>query len=175
MYLPKYPLDAAQDFSMFRFVSNGKADHIYKLIRFSPTSHDDIVNLSFGDNEGGNDALNDRATSGNGDMPLVLATVAASIYVFTRENPHLWVFLTGSTPARTRLYRMAISNYWSDIEKDFEVRALKPEGWEPFEKGKNYEGFAVKKKPGRNFENVLVREKWVENEWDRKRGIDEAG
>lgn len=175
MYLPKYPLDAAQDFSMFRFVSNGKADPIYKRIQFTPTNFEGIVNLSFGDCSTEESEPDDEVQSRNGDMALVLATVAASVYVYAREHPKTWIFLTGSTPARTRLYRMAISNYWTDIEKDFEVMGLSEEGWHTFVKGKSYMGFAVKKKDGRNFDDVLLRENVVENEGKRKGGLDEGG
>lgn len=158
---------------MFRFVSNGQADHIYKLIRFTPTNHQGIVNLAFGDSAEKSDDINDKANSANGDMPLVLATVAASIYVYARENPDVWVFLTGSTPARTRLYRMAISNYWHDIEPDFDVLALGADGWEPFVKGRNYEAFVVRKKAGSNFDEKLPREKWAGDEGEKR--LDEGG
>lgn len=68
---------------------------------------------------------------------------------------HLIVFVTGksrffriagSTKARTRLYRMGITKYITEVEKDFEVLGMRDNGWHPFKKGEDYEAFLVKRK-----------------------------
>ena len=56
------------------------------------------------------------------------------------------VIATGSTEARTRLYRMGITNNLAEIERDFVVFGLAPEGWEPFRKAVEYGAFLVYRK-----------------------------
>lgn len=145
MNLPKYQLQASPDLSIFKFESPSQQGNLSKLIKFTPTDAEEVVNLSFGDYDEHCGKLNDSAASGNGNPALALATVAAAVYIFTEDHPDTWVFLTGSTPARTRLYRMAISNHLSELENDFEVIGLSEKGWGYFVKGGNYSGFAVKR------------------------------
>ncbi|MGL5891928.1 MAG: DUF6934 family protein [Bacteroidia bacterium] len=145
MNLPNYQLQASPDLSVFKFESDAQCGSLNKLIKFTPTDAEEVVNLSFGDYDEHCGKLNDNAASGNGNPALVLATVAAAVYIFTAENPDTWVYLTGSTPARTRLYRMAISNHLIELENDFEVIGLSEKGWGYFVKGREYFGFAVKR------------------------------
>jgi hypothetical protein len=57
------------------------------------------------------------------------------------------IFATGSTKARTRLYRMGISNNLEEIQIDFEIFGLVGEkGWQPFQKHIEFEAFLVKRK-----------------------------
>ncbi len=81
----------------------------------------------------------------NDDSQKVLATVAATLYAFTDNYPNATV-ATGSTEARTRLYRMGITNNLTDIEKDFVVPGLKEKAWEPFRKNITYGAFLVHRK-----------------------------
>ncbi len=49
------------------------------------------------------------------------------------------VFATGSTKARTRLYRIGISNDLEEIQEDFKIFGLLDEkGWQPFQKQKKF-------------------------------------
>jgi hypothetical protein len=82
----------------------------------------------------------------NEDSLKVLATVASSVYAFTTERPSAWVFATGSTSVRTRLYRMGLTNNIVEISKDFQVYGLKDDNWEEFIIGEDYEAFLVKRK-----------------------------
>ncbi len=117
---------------VFEFVSEGVNGRISKLVIYSESHLHNFYNLGFGD---------------NGDSEKVLATVAATLYTFTDKFPEAMVFATGSTRARTRLYRMGISNNIEAIEEDFEVFGLTNEnGWEPFTKQIEYEAFLVKRK-----------------------------
>ena len=77
---------------------------------------------------------------------MVLATVVSTVYAFTDKYPDAWVFATGSTKARTRLYRMGITKYILEIKKDFQVFGLRDDEWEKFEKEVEYEAFLVKRK-----------------------------
>ena len=56
------------------------------------------------------------------------------------------VFAMGSTQARTRLYRMGITNNLIAIRQDFDVYGLLESGWHAFEKQKEYRAFLVTKK-----------------------------
>ena len=57
------------------------------------------------------------------------------------------IFVTGSTKARTRLYRMGISNNLEDLKGDFEIFVLVGEkDWQPFQKHIEFEAFLVKRK-----------------------------
>ena len=50
---------------------------------------------------------------------------------------------TGSTPVRTRIYRMGMSKYYDQMEADFNVFGELEDDWERFEKNKSYKAFMV--------------------------------
>ncbi|MEX1003355.1 MAG: hypothetical protein WDZ35_14645 [Crocinitomicaceae bacterium] len=75
-----------------------------------------------------------------------MATVVATIYAFTDKNPQAWIYATGSTPTRTRLYRMGVTKYIKEVKEDFDVFGETKSKWEPFKKGKDYFGFLVRRK-----------------------------
>ena len=68
------------------------------------------------------------------------------MYAFTGKYPECWVFATGSTEVRTRLYRMGISNNLEEIEEEFDVLGYANGVFEKFEKNKTYEGFLITRK-----------------------------
>ena len=76
-----------------------------------------------------------------------ITTVAATLYAFTDTYPEATVIATGSTQARTRLYRMGISNNIKAIEKDFIILGLVENNWEIFQKNITYGAFLVRRKP----------------------------
>lgn len=87
----------------------------------------------------------------NGDSLKVLATVASTVYAFTEKYPNAWIFATGSTTVRTRLYRMGITNNLAEISEDFSIFGYNAEeNWEEFVVGEDYEAFLLTKK-GNNF------------------------
>ena len=53
---------------------------------------------------------------------------------------------SGSTISRTRLYRMGITMYLDEIQKDYHIYGLRHDDWEIFEKGIEYEAFLAKSK-----------------------------
>ena len=67
----------------------------------------DLFNIGFGDKNLETGDIDDKVVSNNGDSDKVLATVV--VYTFTDLNPETLIYATGSTKARTRLYRMGIS------------------------------------------------------------------
>ena len=144
MKLPKYELKGEKALTVFEFVSDGPQGKIPKLIKYSKTSEKDIYNLAFG-NKNINGEIDDLAVSNNGDSEKILATVVSTVYRFTEKHPERIILATGSTKARTRLYRMGITKYIPEIKKDFEVFGFKDDGWHPFRKDIEYEAFLAKR------------------------------
>ena len=130
----------------FEFYSVGPKGQVKKVIELSETNVKDVYNLAFGDYDEKTNRISDKVVTNNGDSLKVLATVASSVYAFTTERPNAWVFATGSTAVRTRLYRMGLTNNIVEISKDFHVYGLKDDNWEEFIIGEDYEAFLVKRK-----------------------------
>ena len=146
MKLPRYELIAEKSLQVYEFTSEGQKGRIPKLIKFSETALKGFYNLAFGDKNLETGDIDDLAVSNNGDSEQVLATVVSAVYSFTEVNPEFWVYATGSTKSRTRLYRMGITKYIDQIEKDFHVFGqLEGEG-EEFQKDIDYSAFAVLRK-----------------------------
>ena len=146
MQLERYQLKAEESLTVFEFTSDGPKGRIQKLVKFSETNLKDLYNLAFGDKDLNTGELNDLSISNNGDSEKVLATVVSTVYAFTDYHANSFVYATGSTKARTRLYRMGISKYLNVIKKDFFVYGLRDNEWEIFEKETEYEAFLAKRK-----------------------------
>jgi hypothetical protein len=146
MKLPKYPLASSDRLFTFEFISEGPKGLIHKLVRYQPTNLKDVYNLAFGDKDLKSGEIDDTIISNNGDSEKVLASVVSSIYAFTDKYPDSWIYATGSTKARTRLYRIGISKFLSEVTDDFDVFGEKNDDWESFNKNIEYAGFLVKRK-----------------------------
>ena len=116
MNLDRYETVLNDTATVFEFVSEGKIGRINKIIEYSPTNVVPIYNLGFGDKNEITGELDDKIVTDNGDTQKVLATVAASVYVFTNQNPNIWIYATGSSISRNRLYRMGITKFLFEIE-----------------------------------------------------------
>ena len=133
----------------FKFTSKGRKGEIQNVVQFMATNDPSIYNLAFGDllHDG---RVDDHIRNDNNDRNKILATVAATVYEFTARYPDKHVFFTGSTPERTRLYRMAVAINLEELGEAFEVYGINAEGGaflaEPFLKGKEYRGFLIKRK-----------------------------
>ncbi len=120
---------------------------IKKVVEFQPTSEENVYNLAFDDYDEEAKGIDDKIVTNNGDSLKVLATVASTVYAFVEKHPNSWIVATGSTEARTRLYRMGITNNLAEISEDFHVFGYtKNEEWVQFEIGEDYEAFLVTKK-----------------------------
>jgi hypothetical protein len=146
MKLANYPLAAEDNLKTFEFISEGPNGLIRKMVQFTPTNLQGFYILAFGDKDSKTGELDDLAISNNNDTERILATVAATVYAFTDKYSDAWIYATGSTKARTRLYRMGINKYFSQSRKDFEILGQMEKHWEAYEKDKNYVGFLVKRK-----------------------------
>ena len=105
-----------------------------------------FYNLGFGDKDHKTGEIDDTIITDNGDSQKILATVAYTVYSFTDKYPNSWIYAKGSTKARTRLYRMGISNNLDFIVQDFEIHGLKNDSWFKFERNVDYEAFLIKRK-----------------------------
>ncbi|MEO8820068.1 MAG: hypothetical protein ABI374_04440 [Ginsengibacter sp.] len=145
MKLPKYEIEAEDSLEVFAFVSEGPQRSIQKLIKFSETALKGFYNLAFGDKDLLTGEIDDKVVSKNGDSEKVLATIVSAVYAFTDRKKEAWVYATGSTSARTRLYRMGITKYIDEIKQDFDVYGLLNGEWEIFEKNIDYTAFVVRR------------------------------
>jgi hypothetical protein len=75
-----------------------------------------------------------------------LATVVGVLYAFFDFHPDASIFATGSTSARTRLYRIGITRFYEDIRQDLYLFGQTDQGFSEFEIGKEYKGFLAQRK-----------------------------
>jgi predicted choloylglycine hydrolase len=147
MNQPKYLCRSGKSLFVFKFTSKGSKGLVEKIIEYTATDSDNIYNLGFGDYDPLTDSMNDLTITDNGDSSKVLATVASTVYTFTDENPSAMILFTGSTPARTRLYRMAITINLAEISQDFVIFGYSSDrNWEEFVVNKSYHAFLVTKR-----------------------------
>ena len=143
----KYEYSTNDDLHFYEFLSKGTKGEVKKVVEYSKMNVDNFYNLAFGDYNDEEGQINDQIVTNNGDSLKVLATVASTVYAFTGKYPEAWIFATGSTEVRTRLYRMGITNNLVEIQEDFEVFGLKTdETFEDFIVGEDYLGFLLTRK-----------------------------
>jgi len=146
MKLPRYELIAEISLMVFEFTSAGPHGQIPKLIKFSETNLKGFYNLAFGNKHKETGDIDDKVVSNNGDSERVLATVVSALYSFSYKHQEAWVYATGSTKARTRLYRMGITKYINEVKEDFLVFGLLDGEWKEFEKDLEFTAFLVRRK-----------------------------
>jgi hypothetical protein len=146
MKLPRYELKAEKSLMVFEFTSEGPKGQIPKLIKFSETTLKGFYNLAFGDKNSETDDIDDTVVSNNNDSEKILATVVSAVYSFTEKENEAWIYATGSTQSRTRLYRMGISKYLDEVKQDFSVFGLRNGEWEDFAKEIDYTAFIARRK-----------------------------
>ena len=146
MKYDKYELESDKKLLVFEFTSVGTKGQIKKLIQYTETNLKDYYNLGFGDKNEKTGEIDDTTITNNGDSQKVLATVASTVYAFTDKYPDAWIYAVGSNNARTRLYRMGITNNLLEIKKDFEVYGLKEGQWHEFRKTTEYKAFLIRRK-----------------------------
>lgn len=146
MKVEKYHLKSDDTLTYFEFISVGSKGAVRKMIEFQATTTPGLYNLAFGDKDPETGELNDLAVTNNGDTQKVLGTVVAALYAFLDKKPEALVYATGSTPARTRLYRMGITMFYEEVQKDFNLLGQIGKNFYVFEIGKEYEGFLAQRK-----------------------------
>lgn len=154
MNYPIYDLSSNSNSTIFSFISTGVHGDISKLIRYTITSNDKIYNLGFGNKiiiNKEESLIDDLVITDNGDRDIILATVAKTTYIFTEQNPDKYVLFRGSTPSRTRLYRMAITKNYNELSKTFHIFGvhINSDGQlidAPFDSNVDFDGFIIKRK-----------------------------
>ncbi len=106
MKLPRYEYTADAEAVLFKFISEGIKGKVKKLVVYSQMLEKDVYNLAFGDYDESTDSIDDTVITNNNGSQKVLATVASTLYVFMAKHPDAWIYATGSSYVRTRLYRM---------------------------------------------------------------------
>jgi len=122
MNLERYVYFASNDFQDYEFYSNGPNGKIRKIVMYTKIQDDPAMyNLAFGDADADTGVVYDNVITNNQDRDIVLATVANTINEFSDRYGNNWIFATGSTPSRTRLYQMGIAKLWKEISTDFDI------------------------------------------------------
>ena len=142
----RYDVKTSADVEAFEFESIGPRGTIKKIVRYTEINIKNYYNLGFGDKDPITGFISDLSVTNNNDSKKVLATVAATLYAFTESHPGATIIATGSTEARTRLYRIGIANNLIKIEQDFNILGLTETDWEPFRKNVTYGAFLVWRK-----------------------------
>jgi len=131
----------------YEFFSEGPNGKIKKVVQFQQISpFQDIYNLGFGDFNEQLGEIDDLSVSNNHDTQKVLATIARTVVDFMKQHPKAIIMARGSTPSRTRLYQMGISQIWNEVDNIFEIKGFNKNKWQPYERGKNFEAFFIVKK-----------------------------
>ena len=86
------------------------------------------------------------SVSDNGDTEKVLATVVAALYSFCERYPDAYVYASGSTKARTRLYRMGVTRFYEEMRADFSLYGQVGNDFPELELGVEYDGFLAQRK-----------------------------
>jgi len=146
MRIEKYHLKSDETLTVFEFISVGSRGAIRKIIHFQSTYTPGLYNLAFGDKDSLTGEIDDLAVTNNGDTDKILGTIVAALYTFLDNNPDALVYATGSTAARTRLYRMGITRFYEEMLQDFHLFGRIGKEFYEFEIGKEYEGFLAQRK-----------------------------
>ena len=99
----------------FDFISEGPRGSIKKRVEYKQMGENQVYNLAFGDVIEETNVLDDKVISDNKDSKKVLTTVASTIYTFIGKYPSAAIYAEGSNLARTRLYRIGISNNFEEL------------------------------------------------------------
>ena len=125
-----------------------------KLVTFTKIQDGPVIyNLAFGDTDPKTGLIDDLIIGNNEDRDVVLATVANTINKFCDHYGDHFIFATGSSPARTRLYQMGINRLIKEISTSFGVYGVINDEVSGFQSNVNYEALLVKRKQSDIFDN----------------------
>jgi hypothetical protein len=141
----RYPVTTDREHIVYEFLSEGPMGTIKKFVHYQNIGGN-FFNLSFGDWNQEQLKIDDMARSNNRDRNKVLRTVALTAIEFIKYYPDAVILFKGSTPARTRLYQIAIMANLATIAQLFIVEGYLNGYWKAFGAGKNYEAFKLKGK-----------------------------
>lgn len=151
MKFEQYATTASETLTEYFFISTGPKGVFPNLVQYTYVAEPNVFNLGFGLlKEDGK--IDDTFRASNGDTEKILATVGNTALLFTERFPDAKIFATGSSPARTRLYRKMLTLNKSEVEKTFKIYGRNQHLWHNFEPGVNYDAFLVVRKKDNKFE-----------------------
>lgn len=136
MHLERYSITVNEHHDRYEFLSAGRNGVIKKIVSYQQIAFN-LYNLAFGDWTEAQQRADDSVRTNNLDTDKVITTVAATVIDFRKLHPNSFIFVKGSSAARTRLYQIGICKHWHIISLEFAVEGLYKGQWAPFEKGKN--------------------------------------
>lgn len=145
MDLERYNVKSDDGGFSFEFLSEGPKGIIKKIIEYQHFENG-VFNLAFGDLDEASGKLIDYSRSKNGDRDKILSTIASTVDDFLNQHPTAVVVAKGITPAKTRLYQMAINKHRREIDKKFDVMGYYQNKWEFLMPDKNYGAFLIRLK-----------------------------
>jgi len=98
-----------------KFVSDGPNGKIPKIVLYQPMNEPDLYNLALGDLDSKTGEIDFDIRTNNGDRDMILATITETVYAFLYSRPTYSIHFKGSDSVSTRLYQMAISNYFDKL------------------------------------------------------------
>jgi hypothetical protein len=144
MEKPHYVIRSSSDGFWYEFDSISDDRTIKKAVAYYPYS-EEIYQLVFGTLI--NDSIDTLDNSNNQDMTKVLSTVIQTVIYFLEVYPDNSVIFTGSTPARTRLYRATISKLLENLGETYLVQGILPNfDIEIFNSSTSYYAYLISKK-----------------------------
>jgi len=147
MNLDRYNYLTTDNYHNYTFYSEGAKGKIKKTVIYTKIFDDPIAyNLAFGDEDDKTGLINDAIVTDNKDRDVVLATVAATIIEFSKRFGNHYIYATGNTLSRTRLYQIGVGKFLDEISEEFEVFGYNNGHWHEFERNENYEALLVKRK-----------------------------
>ena len=140
-----YKTDKTDD-NNYRFVSSGCAGDILIFARFTE-SLKNVVQLEFGIKKENEDGIDTLFVINNKDTFKIINTVFSIVCDFTDKSPAKLIRFSGSTSARTRIFRIWILNNRSLVEKYFVLYGCKSNNiWEIYKQKVQYEAVILKRK-----------------------------
>ena len=149
---PLYKIDTFQDglYHFFDSISEGSA--MQKVVAFKQSEENDLLySLVFG-NVAENGEIDVYTTNAsNENMKVILGTVISTIEIFFKHHPDKIITFTGSTPARTQLYRAVIGKFIDNQELLYNIYGFSTDGKvEIFQRHESYIGYFIQKKDADN-------------------------
>lgn len=148
MKLEAYEISSEEIKVIYKFISDGPKGQIMKVVEYTEFDEEGIYNLSLADVHTGESVyFNDYTSiSNNGDTKKILTTVISTLFAFTERFSEAKIHFAGNNAARTRLYRMVISNSFNWLSANFYVFGLHDNKWQGFKSKVQYEAFLFVRK-----------------------------
>lgn len=142
-----YTIQTGTNDKMYFFTSVGRHGNISKSVVFAQTDVD-YYEIILGDYDALNKHLDTHTISNNGDIALVLITVAQIMALFFQKYPQAHLVIEANTPLKHRLYKRIIDNNLAYIETKYAVwGVLDMITQEPYQKEGEYRAFVFELKP----------------------------